>query len=63
MKSTADTFVAAYNKDGGKSSIVSLPVEGIYGNDHMMFQDLNNGEIANLIEKWISKNAVYSKNK
>lgn len=63
MKATADTFVTAYNKDGGKSSIVSLPAEGIYGNDHMMFQDLNNGEIANLIEKWISKNAVYSQNK
>lgn len=38
MKSTADTFTAAYNAAGAQSSIVSLPNEGIYGNDHMIFR-------------------------
>ena len=33
-----------------------LPNEGIYGNDHMMFQDLNNDVIADHIEKWIEDN-------
>lgn len=37
------------------STIVSLPEEGIYGNDHMMFQDKNNAEIAQHIENWIKK--------
>ncbi len=56
MKSTADTFTAAYNAAGAQSSIVSLPDEGIYGNDHMIFQDKNNAEVAQHIENWIKKN-------
>lgn len=56
MKSTADTFTAAYNAAGGQSTIVSLPDEGIYGNDHMIFQDKNNAEVAAHIENWIKKN-------
>lgn len=27
--------------------------EGIYGNDHFMFQNLNNAVIAKHIEKWL----------
>ena len=30
--------------------------EGITGNDHFMFQDLNNDVIADHIENWIEKN-------
>ncbi len=56
MKSTADTFTAAYTAARGRSTIVSLPDEGIYGNDHMMFQDLNNAEIAQHIENWMNTN-------
>ncbi len=53
MKSSADTFTKSYNKDGGNSTVISLPDEGIYGNDHMMFQDLNNDVIADHIQDWI----------
>ena len=35
---------------------VHLPDEGITGNDHFMFQDLNNDVIADHIENWIRQN-------
>ncbi len=53
MKSSADVFEEAYTAAGGTCTVVSLPDEGIYGNDHMMFQDLNNDVIAEHIENWI----------
>lgn len=56
MSSTADVFTEAYNAAGASSTIVRLPEEGIYGNDHFMFQDLNNGEIADHVENWIQEN-------
>lgn len=59
MKSTADAFTAAYNAAGGSSKIVSLPEEGIYGNDHMLFQDLNNDVIARHVENWLNNNVKY----
>ena len=37
-------------------TVVDLPQEGITGNDHFMFQDLNNDVIANHIENWIQEN-------
>ena len=56
MRQTAYTFSENYNEDGVKCTVYDLPNEGIYGNDHMMFQDLNNDVIANHIEKWIEDN-------
>ncbi len=56
MKSSADVFEEAYTAAGGVCTVVSLPDEGIYGNDHMMFQDLNNDVIADHIENWIRGN-------
>ena len=56
MRQTAYTFSENYNEDGVKCSVYDLPNEGIYGNDHMMFQDLNNDVIADHIEKWIEDN-------
>lgn len=56
MKSSADVFEEAYTEAGGVCTVVSLPEEGIYGNDHMMFQDLNNDVIADHIENWIQEN-------
>ncbi len=55
MSSTADVFTDAYNAAGGNSAVVRLPEEGIYGNDHMMFQDLNNDVIADHIQNWIDQ--------
>lgn len=48
-----EDFTASYNKAGAKSVVFDLPKEGIYGNDHFMFQNLNNAVIAKHIEKWL----------
>ena len=56
MASSADTFSAAYTAAGGVSMVIHLPEEGITGNDHFMFQDLNNDVIANHVENWIQEN-------
>ena len=56
MSSSADAFTEVYTAAGGNSTDVRLPEEGITGNDHFMFQDLNNDVIANHIETWIQGN-------
>lgn len=56
MAASADTFTEAYTAAGGNSTVVHLPDEGITGNDHFMFQDMNNDVIADHIENWIQKN-------
>lgn len=48
-----EAFTMEYNKAGGNSTVFDLPKEGIYGNDHFMFQNLNNAEIAEHIENWL----------
>ena len=58
MAASADVFTEAYNGAGGSSTVVHLPDEGITGNDHFMFQDLNNDVIAEHIETWIQENAA-----
>ena len=56
MASSADTFTEAYNAAGGNSTVIHLPDEGITGNSHFMFQELNNDIIADHIETWIQEN-------
>ena len=41
---------------GGNCTVVDLPKEGITGNDHFLFQDLNNDVIADHVENWIQEN-------
>ena len=53
---TFDTFTEAYNAADGSSTVVHLPDEGITGNSHFMFQELNNDVIADHIENWIQEN-------
>lgn len=56
MSSSADAFTAAYIAAGGHSTVVRLPEEGITGNSHFMFQELNNDVIAEHVETWIQAN-------
>ena len=56
MRQSAYTFAESYRADGLTCMVYDLPNEGIYGNDHMMFQDLNNDVIAEHIENWIINN-------
>ena len=50
------TLTAPVTAAGCTSTVVHLPDEGITGNDHFMFQDLNNDVIADHIENWIRQN-------
>ena len=53
-RDNALSFAADYTADGGNCTVVELPKIGITGNSHMLFQELNNREIAQHIEAWIS---------
>jgi len=56
MRSSAYTFEERYKSEGLTWTVYNLPDEGIYWNDYMMFQDLNNDVLADHIEKWILNN-------
>lgn len=56
MSSSADAFTEAYTAAGGVSTVVRLPEEGITGNSHFMFQELNNDVIAEHVEAWLQAN-------
>ena len=49
-------FAEQYNADGGSATVVDLPKEGITGNSHFLFQELNNDVIADHVEAWIQAN-------
>ena len=54
----ARAFAEAYNADGGDCTVYYLPDEGITGNSHFMFQEMNNKEIADHIEKWLGERGL-----
>lgn len=54
-RDNALTFAKAMNANGGDVTVVDLPKEGIYGNEHFIFQDKNSDEVADHVEKWIQK--------
>jgi hypothetical protein len=45
----------AVNRHGGNVTLVHLPDIGIKGNTHFIFSDLNNVQIADLVEKFLSE--------
>ena len=51
-------FAEHYNADGGEAVVIYLPDEGMTGNSHFMFQELNNKEIADHIEAWLEKHGL-----
>jgi pimeloyl-ACP methyl ester carboxylesterase len=50
-------FITAFKTAGGNGEFLSLPAIGIHGNSHMMMQDKNNLQVADLILNWIARNA------
>lgn len=50
----ARLWVEAINAHGGDATFVSLPEQGIHGNTHFAFSDLNNHEIADLIVAFLA---------
>ena len=48
-------FLDQVNAAGGDAEMMHLPKLGIRGNSHMLMQDKNNLELADLILAWIDK--------
>jgi hypothetical protein len=50
---SCNTFVKQVKDAGGDAEMMSLPAMGIKGNSHMLMQDKNNLQLADLILGWI----------
>jgi hypothetical protein len=48
-------FAQKTNEQGGKVDLLLLPEVGIKGNSHMLMQDTNSIEIANIVGSWIEQ--------
>ena len=48
-------FVQKTNQAGGKAEMLVLPEIGITGNSHMLMQDSNNIQIADILGSWIEQ--------
>ena len=59
---SCSTFVEQLKKAGGDAEMMHLPAMGIKGNSHMLMQDKNSDQIAELILGWIDKH-VETKNR
>ena len=57
-RDAAIAFAEQYDEDGGDATVVDLPKEGITGNSHFMFQELNNDVIADHIESWLEERGL-----
>jgi len=53
---SCQTFVDQLKKAGGAAEMMHLPAMGIKGNSHMLMQDRNSDQLADLIIKWIDTN-------
>lgn len=58
VRDKAVEFAEAYNAAGGDCTVVNLPDEGITGNSHFMFQEMNNDVIAAHIENWLGEHGL-----
>jgi hypothetical protein len=52
---TCNTFVDQLKKAGGVAEMMHLPAMGIKGNSHMLMQDRNSDQLADLVIAWIDK--------
>jgi hypothetical protein len=50
--------VKAASDAGGQSSFILLPEHGIRGNSHMLMLDRNNLQVADVLLKWLSSQAI-----
>jgi hypothetical protein len=54
-------FIAAANEAGAKAEMLVLPDIGIKGNTHMLMQDDNSLDIADILIDWIAKHVTAAK--
>ena len=52
---SCNTFVDQLKKAGGDAEMMHLPALGIKGNSHMLMQDRNSDQLADLVIAWIDK--------
>jgi hypothetical protein len=50
-----NTFVERLKKAGGDAEMMYLPARGIRGNSHMLMQDRNSNQLADLLIAWIDQ--------
>ncbi|HVZ22385.1 MAG TPA: hypothetical protein VG871_15035 [Vicinamibacterales bacterium] len=55
------TFVDQLKKAGGDAEMMHLPEMGIKGNSHMLMQDKNSDQLADLVIAWIDKHVERKK--
>jgi len=56
---TCNTFVDQLKKAGGDVEMMHLPALGIKGNSHMLMQDKNSDQLADLVIAWIDKHVEH----
>jgi len=54
MRQIGLDYAEAVRAAGGTVDVVNLPEIGIKGNSHMLMMDKNNGQVADLIQKWLT---------
>ena len=54
----ANKWAEVMKRYGGDASVVYLPDVGVKGNTHFLMADLNNVEVANLMEQWMKKKGL-----
>jgi len=54
-------FVDQINAAGGDATMMHLPKYGQFGNSHMLMQDKNSNQVADLILKWIDEHVEKKK--
>jgi predicted lactoylglutathione lyase len=54
-KKACRAFVEKANQAGGKVELLLLPEIGIMGNSHMIMQDSNSIQIADILGSWIEQ--------
>jgi pimeloyl-ACP methyl ester carboxylesterase len=52
---SCNKFVQQMNTAGGDATMMHLPKYGQFGNSHMLMQDKNSNQVADLILKWIDE--------
>lgn len=54
----AKLWCETVNRHGGHAEVVMLPEAGLKGNTHFPMSDLNNLEVAKLLEAWLAENGL-----
>lgn len=54
----AQQWAALLNKYGGDAQVIQLPEQGISGNTHFPFSDLNNVQVADELSRWLKEKGL-----